>query len=610
MWRRRIAGGALAVLLLFVPTGGTLAAGRPLASVLPSTAAGLLPAGLAGGDQAVVAALLALATEASGQSQAQQVGQAVLPSVVRGPAPGPALAALPWAIEDVAAAQAVGLVPAAPRLQLRDPVTAATWSAMLQRALGSATAGGALANLPGGAVSRGWAVQRLLAAFGLGAAAQALDGSALPSAKASALSPVEQGALALAVRLDLLRGLGAAGLGATAPLTQAQGAVLLVRTLLLKRMAETALSLLSALRATASGSQASPPPGLAALELLVRNTPQLATLRAWLPPPQDVRRTVAPTPGDAGESGVLYLPDGASPAPGVVFVNGVVSGGWADPQVATAARSLAELGLAVYVPNLPGLRREQLTPRMLPALEKDVRWLAASPAVRPGGVALFGVSVGASLALVAAARPRLAGLLRGVVAVAPYARVRDLLRAATTGVGPGLRGAAAPFRPDAWTRWVLARSVAGTVPDAASRAVLLGRLGPVPSTDPLAPFLSAPPTGLSPAAQAWWRLWGNRWPSRFAPLYAALPPDVRATLRSLSPAGAIGDVTVSVVLAAPLQDTAFPPAESVILARLAPSDVTLFRTSSLEHAYPRLGDSLVGEWRFYQFALRALGLLR
>ena len=69
----------------------------------------------------------------------------------------------------------------------------------------------------------------------------------------------------------------------------------------------------------------------------------------------------------------------------------------------TLSRSLADLGLAVYVPDLPGFREDRLTGTALTALGADIRCFAGFRHVRGHEVSLMGIGAGASLAILAAA---------------------------------------------------------------------------------------------------------------------------------------------------------------------------------------------------------------
>src|SRR6266571_997129 len=174
----------------------------------------------------------------------------------------------------------------------------------------------------------------------------------------------------------------------------------------------------------------------AAMSLVVRNTPQLTWIAQRLPAPL-LARYVEPTPGDPSQTGALYVPHGQGQWPGVLLINGAeVPGGWRSSEVETFAMSIADLGISVYVPDLPGFEGGSLTVKALEALEQDVSWFSGSPYVSGGRVSLVGVCVGGSLGMVVAERPAARDKMRSVVAIDPYSRIRNALQTAATGNAP------------------------------------------------------------------------------------------------------------------------------------------------------------------------------
>ncbi|HEX6511907.1 MAG TPA: alpha/beta fold hydrolase [Chloroflexota bacterium] len=351
--------------------------------------------------------------------------------------------------------------------------------------------------------------------------------------------------------------------------------------------------------------------GPEAAEVLVRNTPSMAWATRLLPPAPTIERLVQPTPGDESQTGAVYVPNGRA-APGVLLVNGAeVPGGWRSPDVEAFASSIADLGLTVYVPDLPGFEQGALSTRALEALKQDLSWFSQSTNVSGGRVALVGVCVGGSLALALAEDPRLAASVRSVVTLDPYSRIANAIQAATTGHAPGIDGQRTAFQMEPWVREAMVRSLAGTVADAPSRAAMLVALSASPPDDPLRTFREQMPGDLSAAGAAWWRLLGNTDPASFERLYAALPDEVRGQLDELSPGERIARVSVPVLIAAPYQDFAFPPGEAAALQRGNPRHVRLTRTSALDHVTPTLSPGLLRDyWRLWQFASAGVQALR
>ena len=66
--------------------------------------------------------------------------------------------------------------------------------------------------------------------------------------------------------------------------------------------------------------------------------------------------------GDSSQTGALYVPHGQGQWPGVLLINGAeVPGGWRSSEIETFAMSIADLGISVYVPDLPGFEGGSLT---------------------------------------------------------------------------------------------------------------------------------------------------------------------------------------------------------------------------------------------------------
>src|SRR6476659_496760 len=96
---------------------------------------------------------------------------------------------------------------------------------------------------------------------------------------------------------------------------------------------------------------------------------------------------------------------------------------------------MGRAGCLVVAPELPGLKDGELTPATLDAAVEAAA--AATATARTGQIVLFGVSAGASLALLAAADPSLDGRVSKVVAIAPWAELDAIVRMATTGFYDG-----------------------------------------------------------------------------------------------------------------------------------------------------------------------------
>ena len=119
----------------------------------------------------------------------------------------------------------------------------------------------------------------------------------------------------------------------------------------------------------------------------------------------------------------------------IVFLNGGTRLGCDHPAVRRLVRGMGRARCTVVAPELPGLRDAELTPATLDAVVA----VASDAAARcsTGHVTLFGVSAGASLALLAAADPALEGRVERVVAIAPWADLEAIVDLAMNGMYDG-----------------------------------------------------------------------------------------------------------------------------------------------------------------------------
>jgi pimeloyl-ACP methyl ester carboxylesterase len=295
--------------------------------------------------------------------------------------------------------------------------------------------------------------------------------------------------------------------------------------------------------------------------------------------------------------------EGDGPWPAIVFVNGATRDGRHHPKVQRLAHGLARAGFLAVVPDLPGLRIGKITPKTTAATVRVARVTAERPDVQGGRVGFYGVSVGATLALLAAESPLLADRITVVGGEAPWVDLKRIIRLATTGRYDGER-----YEVDPFVALAIARSLAAGLP-VTDGSKLLAHLEAVADDhpDPLAGLGARAHGG---GAQALVDLLQNRDPEQFERLYLRLPASVRAGVGALSPIRRARWLRAPVELASAPHDKYFPPAEARALARAAPG-VRLTVTSTLDHAVPRpsVADitDLIG---FNSFVVRYLRLAR
>lgn len=311
----------------------------------------------------------------------------------------------------------------------------------------------------------------------------------------------------------------------------------------------------------------------------------------------------------AGVPTTVYDPGGGSRWPALVFLNGVTARGRHHPDVERLAGALARFGFLVLVPDPPGLAEGEITERTLDGAIDVVRAAADRPDAEGGRVGIVGVSVGASLGLLAAEQPGLAERIALVAGIAPYSDLPNVARLATTGEfldrGKLVRYAAQSFLP-----LVIARSFVAALPPSGERTRLLAELLRLHegSPDPLALFRKLRPADVEPSARALVELLANRDPGRFDELYARLSPELRASILRLSPLAGADRLRAPVEIASAPHDKYFPVTETEALARAATqATVRLTVSSTLHHAIPSLSLSdLADLFRFDGWAVRSL----
>ena len=195
----------------------------------------------------------------------------------------------------------------------------------------------------------------------------------------------------------------------------------------------------------------------------VLDTPALAdATRLLTPEPEVVGASVGGNPTD------VYSPggDAAGPHPSIVFINGTTPEGRELPVVRGLAQGLARSGFVVFVPDLAGLRADEISPKTVSAAGSAVRAAADHPKTRGGEVALVGASTGATLALLVAKDPALGDRVSSVSGLAPFADIRTALSLATTGHHRAEDGRRVPYEPDPFLSYAIARSLLAALPPA------------------------------------------------------------------------------------------------------------------------------------------------
>jgi dienelactone hydrolase len=139
-------------------------------------------------------------------------------------------------------------------------------------------------------------------------------------------------------------------------------------------------------------------------------------------PPRRERITIAYESRDGPRSieADLYLPAGGGRRPGVVFSMGAPPLELDNKRLRRIAEDSARAGAVMLVPFSERLDDHEILPEEIDALVAEFEFLQRHPNVDPERIGFFGASVGGSLALVAAADPRIADDVDHLVSFGGY----------------------------------------------------------------------------------------------------------------------------------------------------------------------------------------------
>jgi pimeloyl-ACP methyl ester carboxylesterase len=200
------------------------------------------------------------------------------------------------------------------------------------------------------------------------------------------------------------------------------------------------------------------------------------------------------------------------------------------------------------------------------AVVREVDLLRARPDVDPARIGLLGFSVGGSVAIQAAADPRLDGRLVLVNAFGAYHDATDLVRAAATR-SLAYAGVDQAWEPHSLTLWVIARQLVDTLPDQRDREIL-DRLY-LQSDD----SARAEVDSMTPVGRAALGLLDGLPPAETEAALAQMPPATIARLQGISPARVIERLTTRLFIMHDYGDHFVPYTESRRMAAKAPPSV-------------------------------------
>ncbi len=340
----------------------------------------------------------------------------------------------------------------------------------------------------------------------------------------------------------------------------------------------------------------------------------------WLTPDPTVERGFI----DYGSGRVLadiYRPAGDAPRAAVIFSMGAPPLDLDDPRLVKLAEDAARAGLVMVVPFSERLDAERIEPEEIDALVGIFQYLEQQPYVDPDRIGYIGVSVGGSLALVAAADPRIADRVDYVVSFGAYFSGIDAL-AAIGSHRISYNGVEETWEPNHHSVEVMALLLIWELSDDTDRDVLcrafvdrgdrlrLCGLASVRSD----PVTEAEVAALTPEGRAAYDIMTGHDPARTEELLKELPQTAVAKLTQLSPEGVLADLKAELYIIHDRGDEYIPYVESRRMrdALAGRKDVHFTEVSLFEHVEPKLsrgGDIIVIDgtrlyYRLYQLLLK------
>jgi pimeloyl-ACP methyl ester carboxylesterase len=140
----------------------------------------------------------------------------------------------------------------------------------------------------------------------------------------------------------------------------------------------------------------------------------------------------------------LYLPRGATHAPGMVLVHGIHHLGIDEPRLVNFARAAASNGFSVLTPEVVALADYHVDGASIGTIGESAAWLEQRAATGP--VTVVGVSFAGGLSLLAACDPRFAPHIRALVLIGAYDNLARVARFLATSQAELPNGRLEPYK--------------------------------------------------------------------------------------------------------------------------------------------------------------------
>lgn len=251
----------------------------------------------------------------------------------------------------------------------------------------------------------------------------------------------------------------------------------------------------------------------------------------------------------------LYTPSHGAKHSGVVFSMGAPPLRLDDPRLVRIAEDSARVGVVMLVPFSDRLDDIEIVPEEIDALVAEFQYLQALPRVDSKRVGFFGASVGGSIALVAAADPRIADDVDHVVSFGGYFDALSAFGAIATH-HIEYKSVDEAWVPREHAERVMARQLIDRIDDARDRELLTRMFIDGESAQP------AELASLGPVGRTSYDFLSNRDPKAVAELIKRLPPAAVSELAYLSPETSIANVKAELFIIHDRADPFVPYTES------------------------------------------------